>query len=239
MYNGYDFYFKIGDTLITLPITPSTLNIKTDSNNKTVTLINEGEINILKSPSLTEIEFEALIPAKKYPFSRTPLNIDYYINTFKKVMEDKKPFFFTVTRATPDNKKTWGSTFYMSLEGFESEEDAEEGNDVLLKFSLKQYKDYGAIILKTPTTNSNTTSTSSKPRDNDNKDSTSKDYTVKSGDCLWNIAKEFYDNGANWKKIYDANKNIIESTANKYRNGKGSSNGHWIYPGTKLKIPAK
>lgn len=30
-------------------------------------------------------------------------------------------------------------------------------------------------------------------------------YTVKKGDCLWNIAKKFYGNGALYTKIYDAN----------------------------------
>ena len=63
-------------------------------------------------------------------------------------------------------------------------------------------------------------------------------YTVKSGDCLWNISKKFYGNGSDWKIIYDANKSAIESDAKKH--GKNSSsNGHWIYPGLKLTIPAK
>lgn len=34
-------------------------------------------------------------------------------------------------------------------------------------------------------------------------------YTVKKGDCLWNIAKKFYGNGALYTKIYDANTNKI------------------------------
>ena len=34
-------------------------------------------------------------------------------------------------------------------------------------------------------------------------------YTVKKGDCLWNIAKQFYGNGALYTKIYDANTNKI------------------------------
>ena len=63
-----------------------------------------------------------------------------------------------------------------------------------------------------------------------------KTYTVKKGDTLWNIAKEAYGSGTDWKRIYNANKSIIEATANKY--GKSSSsNGWWIYPGTELVIP--
>ena len=43
-------------------------------------------------------------------------------------------------------------------------------------------------------------------------------YTVKKGDCLWNIAKQFYGNGAMYTKIYDANTNKI-------------ANPNLIYPG--------
>ena len=70
MTNGYDFYFKDGSTVLTFPITPGELTLNVGSNNETVTLIDEGEINILKSPALTKIEFEARFPMRKYPYSR-------------------------------------------------------------------------------------------------------------------------------------------------------------------------
>ncbi len=63
------------------------------------------------------------------------------------------------------------------------------------------------------------------------------DYTVKSGDTLWGIAKTYYGDGMQWQKIYDTNSSVIESTASRYRGGRGSDNGHWIYPGTVLTIP--
>lgn len=61
-------------------------------------------------------------------------------------------------------------------------------------------------------------------------------YTIKKGDTLWAIAKKHLGAGSKWETIYNANKEIIESTAKKY--GKKSSNrGHWIYPGVTLTIP--
>lgn len=51
-------------------------------------------------------------------------------------------------------------------------------------------------------------------------------YEVKAGDSLSKIAKNFYGSGNAWKKIFDANSDILKDP-NK------------IYPGQKLKIPPK
>jgi len=51
-------------------------------------------------------------------------------------------------------------------------------------------------------------------------------YEVKSGDSLSKIAKRVYGSGNAWKKIFEANTDII-SDPNK------------IFPGQKLKIPPK
>lgn len=53
---------------------------------------------------------------------------------------------------------------------------------------------------------------------------TSRDYTIRSGDSLSKIAKEFYGNAAEWQKIYQANKDTIKDP-------------DLIYPGQKIKIP--
>ncbi len=51
-----------------------------------------------------------------------------------------------------------------------------------------------------------------------------RNYTVKTGDCLWNIAKSYYGNGAEFTKILEANKEQIK-------------NPNLIYPGQVLIIP--
>ena len=50
-------------------------------------------------------------------------------------------------------------------------------------------------------------------------------YTVKSGDCLWNIAKKYYGDGSKYMKIYNANKSVI------------GKNPDLIYPKQRLEIP--
>ena len=237
---GYDFYFTIGEEVLTLPITPSSLNMKVGSKNKVVTLINEGDVNILKSPALVEFEFEARFPMRDYPYSRKALNFEVYMNKFTALKTEKTPFVFGVVRTTPNGKGTWGTTRRVTLEDLEIDEDADEGDDVIVSFSLKEYKEYGVRTINASGSTPTTTSTSEQPRSTDGKATKSKNYSVKSGDTLWSIAKAKYDDGSLWKRIYDANKAVIESTAEKHRGkGKGSSNGQWIYPNTILVIPAK
>lgn len=61
-------------------------------------------------------------------------------------------------------------------------------------------------------------------------------YTIKKGDTLWGIAKRTYGSGAQYTKIYNANKDIIEKEA-KAHGFKSSNNGNRIWPGTILQIP--
>lgn len=52
-----------------------------------------------------------------------------------------------------------------------------------------------------------------------------KTYTVKSGDCLWKIAQQYYGKGSDYTKIYEANKGVV------------GNNPNLIYPGQVLTIP--
>ena len=61
----YDFYLD----KILLPVAPSKLQVKIKNANKTINLINDGEINIIKKPGLSEVSFDILIPHVKYPFA--------------------------------------------------------------------------------------------------------------------------------------------------------------------------
>ena len=254
---AYSFYMVSDNWKVQFPIAPSELTIKVNGRNESVDLMNEGEVNLLKSPGLTEVNFTALIPASKinkYPFAANYEPIDTFTNFLNEMLQKKKPFRFVVVRTVGTNL-LFDTNLKMAVEGYELKESADNGFDANLDISLKQYREYGTktvtltTIKKETNTkpNSSNSSNSSSTADStqttakvetprETKKSSSKTYTVKKGDCLWKISKKFYGKGSSWKKIYNANKSTIESVAKKHGK-KSSSNGHWIYPATKLKIP--
>ena len=63
-------------------------------------------------------------------------------------------------------------------------------------------------------------------------------YTIKTGDCLWNIAQKHLGSGLRWTELYDLNYDALEAEAQKY--GKHfTKNYPVIYTGTIIKLPAK
>ena len=64
---------------------------------------------------------------------------------------------------------------------------------------------------------------------------TSNMYTVVPGDTLWGIAARSYGSGADWPRIFSANRDVITTTAAQH--GKYSNPQNWIFPGEKLVIP--
>ena len=97
-----------------------------------------------------------------------------------------------------------------------------------MKFSLKQWRDYGTKTINIQIAASKPKASAEPQRETNNSPApaASQTYTVVKGDCLWNIAKKFYGNGSKYTVIYDANRGVI------------GGNPNLIYPGQVLTIPA-
>ena len=220
------YYFYLDKLL--LPIAPEKLQLKIGNNNKTLTLINEGEINILKKAKLTEIDFDILLPNVKYPFAtynNSFQNASYFLENIEKLKTSEKPFQFIVSRKMPSGKILFDTNIKVSLEDYTISEEAEEGFDVKVTIKLKQYKDYSTktvqITIKQERPRPVVVQTPSRPATTA---PTTRTYTVVRGDCLWNIAKKYYGNGSQYTKIYNANRDKIK-------------NPSLIYPGQVFVIP--
>ena len=218
------YYFYMGNVL--LPIAPEKLTLKIKNTNKTMTLINEGEVNFLREAGLTELEFDVLIPSVRYSFAKYDggfKSAAYFTDHFEKLKTSKEPFQFVVSRKKADGALLFDTDMTVSMESYTVKESAKEGFDMTVSIKLKQYRAYGTKIVKV----SNNTASVTTQRQTTNSPEPKKEttYTVKSGDCLWNIAKAIYGDGSKYTKIYEANKDKI-------------TNANLIYVGQVLIIPS-
>lgn len=198
-----------------MPQTPAKLSVKISGKNTTVTLLNEGEINFLKYPGLTEITLPLVFPmltASKRP--------DYYLTLLERAKTQKTTTQFIMTRTTPAGQLLFDTNIKVSVEDYTIEENATNGLDVSVEVKLKQYRDYSTktVAIKTtvkhndskdtPVVKKTATVKTTRPATTAPKVRT---YTVKKGDTLWGIAKKYYGNGAKYPTIYNANKDKIKN----------------------------
>lgn len=228
------YYFYLGEIL--LPVAPEKVTAKVSGKNKTVTLINEGEINLLKTPGLAEYKFKALLPNQEYPFAQYPDGYHpggYYLDALEQLAAGQKPFRFRILRYHEGGQIDWQTDTKASLEDYTIEEDAENGTDFLVEIDLKRYQDWGTKVLEIKNGSAN-----KKPgRDPGSLTPLrNKEYTIQDGDTLWGIAQRFLGDGMKYHEIYTANQKVLDGEA--ARRGMGSGMGErWIFTGTKLVIP--
>ena len=218
------YHFYLGNML--LPVAPEKFTMKINNVNQTYTLINEGEINVLKTPGLTDVEFDARIPNVKYDFATYKNGFqraDYFLDQLEALKVKKKAFQLIVTRVFPDGSMLFGTNLKVSMEEYSIQENVTEGFDLIVSIKLKQYRDYGTKTCKISFASSKPKAAVTPARPADTAPA-AKSYTVVKGDCLWNIAKKFYGNGSKYTTIYNANQGKIK-------------NPNLIYPGQVLTIP--
>lgn len=220
---AYQFYLDG----VQLPVAPSKLQLKIKNQNKTMTLINESEVNVLKLPGLTEISFDFMIPHTQYPFAEYPGGFKppkYFLDKLETLKTGKKPFQFIVSRISPGGERYFGTDLKVSIEDYTIKEDAGDGFDLTISIKLKQYRDYGAkLVTVIEDSAGQKTAEVKKSRPTESKPE-AKTYTVQKNDTLYNIAKKMLGDGARWKEIYNLNQDKI-------------SNPNLIYPGQVFVLP--
>lgn len=198
-----------------LPITPSEYNIPEESIIETINLTKVGDVNVPTFTRLKTVTIEGIFTVENYSFvNRKTYNASNamdYVNLIKKWKNNK-----SVIRLIIANKVSTkcNSLFYIESIKY-SQNDGTD--DINYSITLRGYKKLN-IAKSNKSTSSTKRSTTSAPKTN------GRTYTVKRGDCLWNIALKFYGNGSLYTKIHNANKSKIK-------------NPSLIYPGQVITIP--
>lgn len=201
--------------------TPEKLTVKIKGQNKTLTLLNEGEINFLRAPGLTEIVVPFTLPMLSG--TRSP---EYYLGILEKLKTNKATAWFKLVRLSPNGRSLFDTNMKVSVEDYNIVEDAKEGLDVSVDVNLKQWRSYGTktFTVEQPAAKEEKATVSVTKERDASTAPTTKTYTVKKGDTLWAIASKYYGSGAQYTKIYNANTDKI-------------SNPNLIYPGQVFTIP--
>lgn len=207
-----------------LPVNPPSLDISNPSRNERVDLAKFGEITILQEPAAKTFSFSSFFPAHWSPLCEvrsTKMSLPWsYVKRMEAWKESKLPIRLVVT-GTPIN-------YAVSIEDFSLKEGDGDVGDIYFDLVLTEYVFVSPRKIdtkkKAPTKgNVARPSTKAKP----------KTHVVKKNETLWAIAKLVYNNSAEWKKIWNVNKDMLIKRDR--RNIKQP--GHWIYPGQKLNLP--
>ena len=135
---------------------------------------------------------------------RDPVSI---VQAIQKARDQKSPVRFLITGTDLD------CNLRMGIDSFEYEERSGELGDLYYTIKLYEWKDISPKRIVLPEKKEEPAKTQ-EPERPGTPEQTSKTYTVKPGDCLWNIAKAIYGKGSDYTKIYNANKGVIGSNPN-------------------------
>lgn len=217
--SDYKMTLIVGGREINIPVLPAKLNVSSPGKNERVTVLELGEVLLLRKKGLRILSWESFFPVSKAPYTvgqiRDPVSI---VQAIQKARDQKSPVRFLITGTDLD------CNLRMGIDSFEYEERSGELGDLYYTIKLYEWKDISPKKIVLPEKKEEPAKTQ-EPERPGTPEQTSKTYTVKPGDCLWNIAKKFYGKGSDYTKIYNANK------------GKIGSNPNLIYPGQVFTIP--
>lgn len=134
--SNYRMTLIVGGREINIPVLPAKLNVSSPGKNERVTVLDLGEVLLLRKKGLRILSWESFFPADSAPYTtgqvRDPISI---IQAIQKARDSKTPVRFLITGTDLD------CNIRMGIESFEYEERSGELGDLYYTIKLYEWKD--------------------------------------------------------------------------------------------------
>lgn len=209
---------------VMFPVAPAKIKISNPSSTKTVKTLN-GEVRLINSPALRDIEFDVLLPGVEHPFAvytdgfKEP---EVYIEFLNAIKREKEPVTLSILKQQLSKTFTnldgkYYENYDVVLDSFTVVDDASEGADRVVNLKLSEFElsKYSIGRIRQDI-NSPTNKLFENTADGVK-------HITKKGDSLATLSKQYYGSFNYAMQIRDANRDVLKST--------------YCVPGTTLKIP--
>ena len=131
--SNYKMTLIVGGREINIPVLPAKLNVSSPGKNERVTVLELGEVLLLRKKGLRILSWESFFPVSKAPYTvgqiRDPVSI---VQAIQKARDQKSPVRFLITGTDLD------CNLRMGIDSFEYEERSGELGD--LYYTIKLYE---------------------------------------------------------------------------------------------------
>lgn len=192
-----------GEQRFRLPVNPPEFEVKESAKGKTYEIVKLGEVNVLNRPSLSEISFESLFPAQKYPFvvGDSLLPPSRYVEIITEWMINKQIVRLIITNDSVD------INMLVSIEDFTWREVAGAVGDIEYEISLKRYVPYAPKLVEimVRAQNQQPVAVAQKKEVRPETRPQPKVHVLQKGETLWALAQKYLGSGSRWREIANLN----------------------------------
>ena len=216
-----DLYLTEKDTgtKYALSLLPDSVKVKESTGMMSYNFISVGEVKMPNGQKLCQYSWKGVLPGNllgqrsfvKRQHWREPKELISIFESWRK----KGTRLVLMLTETSLNVEVYLSSFDYTMSGGLG--DVEYSIAFIEAKDVKIYTVTEAKQKSSPKTTNNIqpgTRPESKKSDTSTNTEQTKTYTVKQGDCLWNIAQRLLDNGSRWQEIYDMNREVIGNNPN-------------------------
>lgn len=174
-----------------LAVNPREISVTQDSKDKTIDLLNVGEVNVPGNRGLIKVALATFLPDADSPFY-TGCAPETIVQSVKKAKNGKKTLRIIISGTDVNTLFTVASMNETYKEGQQdiyiswSFVEMRELNTGQVASWVRRYTDTGLCRRNTANT-------------------VPKAVTAQQNDTLWSLARRYYDDGGRWKEIADAN----------------------------------